>query len=970
MEEEEDTCPTKLLPDSPVKEDSFGSHEKVADSIANLISEEGKEENGGKTLAITGDWGSGKSSVIEILKENLGNKTNDVKVFTYNAWSHQGDPLRRSFLEKLIDFFIDQDWISKRNRKKYWEKEKKKLSKKIKEKKVEKTPFLTPIGKIFAILTLLVPVGASVTANLLTSQSSYQLWQLIGSSSLAIGPVAFVILLYILAKFDLIKEDFRFLSQQSSEFINSKTLESPNPTSIEFQDTFSDLMDDVIVGSNRQLVIVMDNIDRIDPEEALEVWSTMRTFLDFPDTEEWVDNLWVLVPFDEKAIKKAWEEGIGEENSNANRDNEPSHPFLDKTFQTRFHVPKPLLSNWKKFFVEKMSKALPEHESEEFESAYKIYSVLRENKTRAPTPREIKLYINEVGAIHRQWCPSEHDIPLEDMALYASLQDMGWNPEEDLTDPDKLFSKHGHGKNSNLESLLSKDWQKNLAAFHLNKAPDKSMEIFLRPKIANVARERDKERLEELRKVPGFADSLVQLLEQNALENASGIPILAHLLGETKEKGERTWRDVWNQLLRNSLEVDQWDVIDQKVGNGLLNIAEYIEYREKLGEKISKLANSLSHFGTTQVNQNHKDEIEISDDNIKSWFEGTVPLLRFVVEREGLVESVSKEFSVPGNFDVFAEICSLVINGNDVGKDAYPLFQSEKKPQTIIIEELAIRCKQNEYYDKCLSVVRIMRKHDKTYQWENLIDQIKSTFNDQNKNFDSEECSSIIGTLFELEDTEVDGRKGKTLLENLSSNGQFAHHLNRSLKEDSPGAGSLISAILLHQPNLNNISNWTNRSGQGVNFINNTVFDDLDDHTAIVEEYVRLLSRYATFEKHLDVAQEGNEKFFGYVLDFVVDSDEFCLDEIISEENDVKTFYEKFKIIEANLSEKTLPKIVTELDRKKRISSVVQKQDFVPEKAKLYSILIQKNHNEEFVDYIKSGLNGVDSETDRVDFRV
>ena len=48
----QERCVTRLLPDSPADADAFGSHERVADSIAEVI----QTESGGKAIGLEGGW--------------------------------------------------------------------------------------------------------------------------------------------------------------------------------------------------------------------------------------------------------------------------------------------------------------------------------------------------------------------------------------------------------------------------------------------------------------------------------------------------------------------------------------------------------------------------------------------------------------------------------------------------------------------------------------------------------------------------------------------------------------------------------------------------------------------------------------------------------------------------------------------------------------------------------------------------
>lgn len=83
-----------FLDDVPCYEDSaFEIHNKVADAIVDEI-----ENNSPANIAILGEWGSGKSTVLNYVKAKLDS---DAIFFTFDAWAHSGDSLRRNFIESL-----------------------------------------------------------------------------------------------------------------------------------------------------------------------------------------------------------------------------------------------------------------------------------------------------------------------------------------------------------------------------------------------------------------------------------------------------------------------------------------------------------------------------------------------------------------------------------------------------------------------------------------------------------------------------------------------------------------------------------------------------------------------------------------------------------------------------------------------------------------------------------------------------
>jgi hypothetical protein len=90
---------THLLTDDPATADEFGTHNK----IASLIRDEILRSAEGRSIALVGDWGSGKSTIVELLKQDFSDeRASSTHLFIYDAWSHQGDSLRRAFLDDLI----------------------------------------------------------------------------------------------------------------------------------------------------------------------------------------------------------------------------------------------------------------------------------------------------------------------------------------------------------------------------------------------------------------------------------------------------------------------------------------------------------------------------------------------------------------------------------------------------------------------------------------------------------------------------------------------------------------------------------------------------------------------------------------------------------------------------------------------------------------------------------------------------
>src|ERR1041384_3148952 len=103
----------KTLLDDPAPTDAFGSHQRIASVLARFID----SEPGGKAIALTGAWGSGKSTVIRLLRQCLvaldKTRSANTLIYEFDAWAHEGDSLRRAFLESLGRALSDAKWIGK-----------------------------------------------------------------------------------------------------------------------------------------------------------------------------------------------------------------------------------------------------------------------------------------------------------------------------------------------------------------------------------------------------------------------------------------------------------------------------------------------------------------------------------------------------------------------------------------------------------------------------------------------------------------------------------------------------------------------------------------------------------------------------------------------------------------------------------------------------------------------------------------
>lgn len=332
-------CKINILDDFPVTSDEFDSHERIADAIKNLID----NEKGNKAIALTGGWGSGKSTVVEILKLKF-NEIKKTDIFIFDAWAYKDNLLRRAFLERLINHFNEIEWIKD---KKKWKDTKDELANRKEVRKQKSYTELTTWGKWALFSMLLYSIGLALissSSNLSISWTGILEWNFIIGFLLSFSPL--IIFSFVCIKFFFSKERkneenndknniLSVFIKNSDTTIISETIKTQEPTSLEFDNFFTDLMEEVLLDGENTFVLVIDNLDRIDTHEALKIWATMRTFIETNTNKSqslWPAKFWLLVPFDHNALDKLWP---GNHNNNEEKIGEA---FKDKTFQIVFLV--------------------------------------------------------------------------------------------------------------------------------------------------------------------------------------------------------------------------------------------------------------------------------------------------------------------------------------------------------------------------------------------------------------------------------------------------------------------------------------------------------------------------------------------------------------------------------------------------------------------------------------------------------
>jgi uncharacterized protein YjaG (DUF416 family) len=413
VKEKIDKTYPRFIPNKPCGIDKFESksQEKLTNAIANHIvfnDDENKTQNLSRIIGLEGGWGVGKSNVIKLLKNHISIKDNYF-LFEYDAWGHQEDLQRRSFLEVLTTDLIKENILSGKTdinikgggtKKVSWDEKLKYLLARKTEISTEKRPKLS-IGIIAVIsVTIFTPIFASIA-------ETFKEDCLILSIILPFIPfvIAAIIVLCISRRNnrkwgDFFNEIFSIYSGKIENEVSYETISEEEPTVTEFKKWMQDISDH----SNKKIIIVYDNMDRLPAEKVKELWSSIHTFF----SEDGFDNVWAIIPFDEKHLSCAFGEPDDEE--------KPAKFFISKTFPVVYRVTPPVITDFKGMFNTLFEEAFGNTQDQQ----KRINGIFRLENPNA-TIREMIEFINHLVALKNIW---QDEIDILYMAVFVLKKDM------------------------------------------------------------------------------------------------------------------------------------------------------------------------------------------------------------------------------------------------------------------------------------------------------------------------------------------------------------------------------------------------------------------------------------------------------------------------------------------------------------------------------------------------------------------
>jgi len=380
-----------LLKDEPITPEKTGYFDFYHNYFTPALKEVLTNETSVHAIGLFGGWGTGKSTIIDSLKNEL-----ECPIFIFDAWKYQEDSLRRTFLLRLIEFISSKEGsgsikIDKEKFKKIQEqiesklyngKEVRCLAPKEKEKKSLKERFAENKNLILMIVFLTL-----ILILVFLWEKYFGLNAIVAKIFNYFAGFSLLTSLVTIFYLPLVTNFFKNLSDKITKTIQPMTtlretiereerLNSPE----QFETLFNEIIDSIEV--NQKIVIVFDNIDRVQGDVAIKILSTIKTFLDPLKNK----NIIFLVPCDDKAVNAQIKQFYSEHSKD--NDFDPSE-FLRKLFNLIIYTPDFIDND-----LEKYTENLIEETGDikKYINNEDVKFVI--NKAFSNNPREIKQFIN------------------------------------------------------------------------------------------------------------------------------------------------------------------------------------------------------------------------------------------------------------------------------------------------------------------------------------------------------------------------------------------------------------------------------------------------------------------------------------------------------------------------------------------------------------------------------------------------
>ncbi|WP_122408796.1 P-loop NTPase fold protein [Pseudomonas viridiflava] len=551
----------------PATQDVFpgGSHDKVASAIHRHLLSDGPS----KVVGLDGEFGSGKSSILSMLKAKLTAADSDFRVWFFDCEQNYQGSTKSNFIELFTDEVLKEVPHVSRAAETLKASRDRALGRLFEYNKRTTSRVsawaLALVASLFFAATSFRELfalsrsshaaitGMSPEAAALTNTLQDPFWWLI-----AVHLVSFFSPVLILGAAKFCHRKVRVGAQKwsllslfkgsSDDHIEEKIEVGKEVTPLDLKKT---LLEQLKVVEDKRFVIILDNLDRLPKDSLRSVWSDLEIFIEVATQAA---NLTVIVPFCSNKVAE-YLKADGDRRYDA-RD------FIAKKFPVVFRSPPVITSGWKDGFRQLWNYSFPDGDGNVIEQCAQLLQRHSPMANNLVTPRLQKKFINDIAttalvvgeeisllaiASHLLLCK------YADLSLVETLRTDGFSEtyqKETGEEQAGLVKDTKTLLGAALGDSMETGWQIQFLQIHYLTTGDIAIAELLDTPLAEAFTNEDYDALGELTPLFGFSDAMKRLLSQR--------PSLASLLptiSQAHQAREGDWIEPLLQLI-NSAQLD------------------------------------------------------------------------------------------------------------------------------------------------------------------------------------------------------------------------------------------------------------------------------------------------------------------------------------------------------------------------------------------------------------------------------
>lgn len=370
--------------EKPAEQDLFpgGSHEKVASAMQAYIT----NPNASQVIGLDGEFGSGKSSILEMLGNKLKAADSNYRVWFFDCEQNYQGSTKSNFIELFTDQLLKDTRSGSKEAKALIRSRDLALGREFEYSK--KTTSNVSAWALLLLASLFFSSSsfkeifklAQPTADVATSL-------LIANWGAFISPAVVLFLAWVCnrgrdigggKKWSLLS----LFKGSSHDYINEKIEVSKEVTPLDLKRT---LIEQLKLVPKQRYVVILDNLDRLPKESLRSVWSDLEIFTSVASAE----NLTVVVPF--CSTKVAAYLGADADRKYDSRD------FIAKKFPVIFRAPPLITSGWKDGFRQMWNHTFTQVDVSTAEHCAQLLHRHSPMVNGLVTPRLQKKFINDIA---------------------------------------------------------------------------------------------------------------------------------------------------------------------------------------------------------------------------------------------------------------------------------------------------------------------------------------------------------------------------------------------------------------------------------------------------------------------------------------------------------------------------------------------------------------------------------------------